>query len=299
MSSTGTVRIALVDFAGKPIDDHVEVRLTPHSGSAGGERMRTKEFQYKFAPSCSVGGVNCSPLGTQYAVEVWSRHYRTDSFFFKVAPDSQEVATRTLLIDPDRVKGITAPQFSKLPAHTQNVLKNALIDQMQGVTGRELYEKLEPRKKACFLNVAAKASHESSLNVWQYLQCLRRVEQDRVFVLLKPECYTFVRNKGESRFDEAPNILHEPMPGFQLQKSFKTRDRHANLQVSFMKNAQDEWAADIDIDEATGFGHALEVMRNIAGGPTEPYQVRELLLRFPPNPLEWPPVDPGYDIVLS
>src|SRR5687768_981080 len=43
MPATGAVRIALRDSAGDPVDDIVEVRLTPDSGSPGGQVMRTPE----------------------------------------------------------------------------------------------------------------------------------------------------------------------------------------------------------------------------------------------------------------
>ena len=259
--------------------------------------MRTPEFTYAGAPDCNINGVSCSPLGTMYSVEVWTRKYQTDAFICRVAPEPQRAPEkRTLLIDPDRVKGITAPAFDDLSFNLPTVLNNSLIDQMQNLTGEGIYKALPAKKKACLLNVAAKASHPSSARMWQHVEGLRRLEQDRVFALVAPGCLKLV---GESdRFDEAPNWLHEPMPGFQREKSFKSRDTHANLQVSFMKNAQGQWAADIDIDEASGFGHALEVVRNIFGGPTEPYQVRELLLMHPPNPEEFAPPDPGYSFIF-
>lgn len=298
MPSTGTVRIALLGSSGQPVQDTIQIHLTPQPGSAGGQVMRTPEFGFNGAPACQVGGVSCAPLGTMYTIQIFTRRHQTDGFFCRVAPENGEQITRRLLVDPDRVTGIAAPAFSALPRRTQSILENSAIDQMQDpdapghlLKGEALYNRFSDRQKACLLNVAAKASHPSSRNVWDFVEALRRVEQDRVFALVRPDCLDAVRSS--ERFEHAPGLLHQPMPHYDLEPSFKTRDAHANLQVTFMRQGN-QWAADIDIDEASGFGHAFEVVRNTFGGPTEPYQVRELLLLYPPNPEEFPAPDPGY-----
>jgi hypothetical protein len=56
-----------------------------------------------------------------------------------------------------------------------------------------------------------------------------------------------------------------------------------------------EFAVDVDIDEAQGFGHALELIRNIFQGLTNPYQVREVLILANSDFL----LDPGYDFVFQ
>jgi hypothetical protein len=296
MPATGTVRIALRDSAGDPVDDIIQVRLTPDSGSAGGQNMRTQEFAYSQAASCRIDGVSCAPLGTTYTVQVFSRRHRTDGFIQRVTPDREEEILRRLLIDPARVRGIVSPSFTQLGPGLQAVLTNSSIDQIQDpsapgrtLNGEALYNRFQDLQKACLLNVVAKASHETSDNVWQHVRSLRRLEQDRVFALLSDECAPFV--SSSPRFRKVSGALHDPMPNFERRESFKTKDAHANLQVSFMQNAEG-WAADIDIDEASGVGHAIEVIRNRFGGPTNPYQVRELLLLY--QDPEGPPLDPGY-----
>jgi hypothetical protein len=81
-----------------------------------------------------------------------------------------------------------------------------------------------------------------------------------------------------------------------VMNSFKSRDPHANLQVTFMRQIDSDvmWA-DIDIDEASGFEHGFEVIRNaVVDRRTNPYLVRELLLLA----LDHQPIDPGYDFVF-
>jgi len=76
--------------------------------------------------------------------------------------------------------------------------------------------------------------------------------------------------------------------------SFKSRDAHANLQVTFMREiATGELAADIDIDEASGIEHGFEVIRNATFRKrTNPYLIREFLLSADPATRS---LDPGYE----
>jgi hypothetical protein len=75
--------------------------------------------------------------------------------------------------------------------------------------------------------------------------------------------------------------------------SFKSRDAHANLQITFMREiATGELAADIDIDESSGIEHGLEVIRNATFRQrTNPYLIREFLLSADPIARS---LDPGY-----
>jgi hypothetical protein len=81
-------------------------------------------------------------------------------------------------------------------------------------------------------------------------------------------------------FKSAPGALHEPPPGFSPPtESFKSRDPHANLQITVMKDlATGGLAADIDIDEASGIEHGFEVIRNaVFNNRTNPYLIREFM----------------------
>jgi hypothetical protein len=106
------------------------------------------------------------------------------------------------------------------------------------------------------------------------------------------------RLRQSSTFKSAPASLHEPLPGFQLAEgSFKTRDAHANLQVTFMRHTQTgNLAADIDIDESSGIEHGFEVIRNaVFRKRTSPYLIREFMLSA--DLLEHT-LDPGYGFVF-
>ncbi len=69
-----------------------------------------------------------------------------------------------------------------------------------------------------------------------------------------------------------------------MEGSFKSRDAHANLQVTFIRDiATGTLAADIDIDESTGIEHGFEVIRNaLFRSRTNPYLIREFMASSDP-----------------
>ena len=99
-------------------------------------------------------------------------------------------------------------------------------------------------------------------------------------------------------FKSAPNTLHEPLPDFRMEESFKSLDAHANLQVTFMRHTNgDLMAADIDIDESSGIEHGFEVIRNaVFQNRTNPFLVHEFLIAA--DPME-KTLDPGYEFVFK
>jgi hypothetical protein len=116
--------------------------------------------------------------------------------------------------------------------------------------------------------------------------------QDRFFARVSAGFPELLRKS--QLFKTAPEALHEPLPGFQMAEgSFKSRDAHANLQVTFMREAAtNELAADIDIDESSGIEHGFEVIHNaVFRSRTNPYLIREFLLSADPINKS---LDPGY-----
>jgi hypothetical protein len=171
-------------------------------------------------------------------------------------------------VDPGAVTGIDAAAFGSLDGRLRAVLANAamvanspLDADLLGLSGAALYDALGPLRKACLLNIFRKAAHLASAdNSFQFIQSLVLSRQDRCFVKIDGSVLKFLRDSP--RFAEAPGTLHTPLPNFHLRQSFKSKDAHANLQVTVMENpATGEFAADVDIDESAGIEHGLEVMQ--------------------------------------
>jgi len=85
--------------------------------------------------------------------------------------------------------------------------------------------------------------------------------------------------------------LHDPVPGYTITDSFKTFDHYGNLQLTFQRRgvAGDDYVADVDIDDAQGIEHLFQVLRNTVTGPTNPYDIHDILVMDQR-------LDPGYSL---
>src|SRR5262245_35990862 len=110
------VTLSLATVAGTTIDDRIELRFTPLSNSSGGLRMKVPELRFMGVPSLRVTGIQCSDIGTFYAVEIRSRRHQVDAFQIRVLPGDMEPVSRTLMVDPTKVLAIDVPPYEELDA---------------------------------------------------------------------------------------------------------------------------------------------------------------------------------------
>jgi hypothetical protein len=303
----GNLLIQVSDLRGKPLNDRVEVEFSRLSGEpgTGGERM---EASLKMGTDIelTITGITCrGGPGTMYRVAASTAHHRTYSFFQLIQESSNNPASDDIefWVKPGDVKDIRAPQFEDLPAHLRAILTNSgmleakLEDRdLVGKSGESLYGQLGPLRKACFMNIAKKTSHPTADNCLRFIKALLVCRQDRFFAFVDSALPEHLRTSLV--YKSAPESLHEPLESFQLTgDSFKTRDAHANLQVTFMRHQETgQLAADIDIDESSGIEHGFEVIRNaLFRKRTNPYLIREFMLSA--DLLERS-LDPGYTFVF-
>jgi hypothetical protein len=290
---TGALDLRLTDMTGEPVSNiDVEFSRFPGEPGTGGETMHVSLV----GPDADlkVTGITCrGGPGTMYRVFAEAEHYRHYGFFQLIREERDNTASDDVefWVKPGDVKDITAAAFADLPSHVRRMLDDAeTIDlkpedrDLVGLTGAELYKQLGPLRKACLLNVVAKASDTKTTgNCLSAIGAVLLCRQDRFFARVDggfPE-----RLRKSPLFKSAPATLHEPLPGFQIAEgSFKSRDAHANLQVTFMREiASGDLAADIDIDESSGIQHGLEVIRNATfRSRTNPFLIREFLLSADP-----------------
>ena len=95
----------------------------------------------------------------------------------------------------------------------------------------------------------------------------------------------------ELQLTTADSSLHQPVPGFAIVGNYKTFDRHGNLQLTFQRNTAGDYVVDVDIDAAQGIEHVFEVLGDSVKGPTDPYDIHEILLAGQR-------LDPGYSFVF-
>jgi hypothetical protein len=298
----GNLVVRLTDLTGQPVRDiDIDLSRLPGEAGTGGETMNVSLAGPD--PDLTITGITCrGGPGTMYRVLATAPHYRPYGFFQLIREGRNNTASDDVefWVKPDDVTDIRAPGFDDLPPQARRILERAQMigfkpadRDLVGLAGVDLYRQLGPLRKACLLNLIAKASDRATTG-----DCLPAIggvllcRQDRFFARVDARLPERLRRSPV--FKSARVTLHEPLPGFQMAEgSFKSRDAHANLQVTFMREtATGELAADIDIDEASGIEHGFEVIRNATFRTrTNPYLVREFLLSADPAARS---LDPGY-----
>jgi len=231
-----------------------------------------------------------------------AEHYRRYGFFQRIQEDRVNTASDAVefWVKPGDVRDINAPTFDDLSARARKILNDAEMMAVRdedrdllNLTGVDLYRQLGPLRKACFLNLITKAADDTTTG-----GCVSKIQgvlvcrQDRFFARVSADFPEALRQS--SLFGTARENLHKPLPGFELTgDSFKSKDAHANLQVTFMRDkANGSLAADIDVDESSGIEHGFEVIRNAAfQSRTNPFLIHEFLLSADPVGKS---LDPGY-----
>lgn len=302
--AAGSVTFRITDLRQRPVQGRVRIACDPHESGQGGSRVHAR-FEVDGHDTFSVSDIPChAGLGTLYTVRVQAPGYKPYAFFQRIEATPRNLPSEPhvrLMVNPRKVKDILPPRFADLPAAFRRGLEQAGMvalasedADLVGAQGAALYEALGPLRKACLLNLVAKATHPSTERLARFVRAPTVLRQDRCFAEVDPALHALLCRSD--RFVSAPSLLHAPPPGFTRLDSFKSRDPHANIQVTFMRAATGEamWA-DIDIDEADGLRHGFEVIRNaVIDGRTNPYLIRELLLKADDET----PIDPKYDFTL-
>ncbi len=299
---SGALDVRLTDLAGEPVRN-ISVELLRFAGEpgTGGETQHVTLASPD--PDLTISGITCrGGIGTMYRVFAEAEHYRRYGFFQRIQEDRVNTASDDVefWVKPGEVQDIKAPTFDGLSARARKILNDAdmmvvkdedrdLLD----LKGEELYRRLGPLRKACFLNLITKADDDRTTGgcvsqIGGVLVC----RQDRFFARVHVGFPEILRQSP--LFKTAKDALHKPLLGFEMTgDSFKSRDAHANLQVTFMRDTGNgALAADIDIDESAGIQHGFEVIRNATfQSRTNPFLIHEFLLSADPIGKS---LDPGY-----
>ena len=303
---SGALDLQLTDLAGEPVRN-ITVELSRFAGEpgTGGETQHVTLVGPD--PDLLITGITCrGGIGTMYRVFAEADHYRPYGFFQRIQEDRVNTASDDVefWVRPGDVQDIKAPTFDNLSARARKILNEAemiaLKDEDQDLLtlkGESLYRQLGPLRKACFLNLITKAADDTTAG-----GCVTQIggvmvcRQDRFFAKVSAGFPEFLRQSP--LFKSAEETLHKALPGFEMTgDSFKSRDAHANLQVTFMRDkTTGSLAADIDIDESSGIEHGFEVIRNaVFQSRTNPFLIHEFMLSADPIDKS---LDPGYKFIF-
>jgi hypothetical protein len=292
-----TLKINLSDATGADLTDHIVVDLFPVQGVTP-PLQATADVR----GSMQIDNIDISG-GPLYRVMITPANHRIVQGFVSLSDGRPTKFDASVPVNPGKVSNVTAPVFEKLAPKTRDVLSQATVPRFNDgaggfLQGAKLYAALDrfPLLKGCFLNIIAKSAATilpDSKRVVDHFKELLRLEQDRLF--LRTSAALLEETSASHAFHAAPSNLHEPLPDFRIVSSFKTFDKYGNLQLTFQRrgNTGDHYAVDVDIDDAQGIEHIFQVLRNSVHGPTNPFDIHEILLR------QTPPVDPGYGFVFA
>jgi hypothetical protein len=286
----GILTLGLVDVYGTPIPEKADILLR-NQVLSDDPAFRGLDASQQIA----ITGLNTAPQGL-YRVEIDSPSYRTVSQFVNIPASGTAQKTFTLPVDHNKVVSVNFPSFREIPGGAQGLLaESGSVLGFPGLSGPALYDKLDDIRRAGFLNLTAKSGRTRLTNgrtVLSYIQSLTEVRGDRFFALVDSALHAETQHRvTEELFHAVDDLLHTPPPGFEKVDSYKTFDHYGNLQLTFSATPdRSQWQVDMDIDDAQGFEHIFQVIRNIAG-PTHPYDIHEILLAFQE-------IDPLYRFVL-
>lgn len=279
----GRLTLKLVDVTGKRLRDKVTITLQHRSLS----HKRTKRNADP-ADKIVIDGLHAVPKGW-YRMVLEPKKYRPVSHYVNVKSNTRR--TVVFSIDPDKAAP-TFPRYNRLDRGLVDVLERSdKVRSYTGKTGQELYEALDDLQRAALLNLTAKSFVTPLPNGASMLPSitLRRLEQDRCFADVPKQLFDSVKGLVGSHFREAGSGLHKPPKGYRRAGSFKTEDRYGNLQFTFFRKDQD-YVADIDIDDAGGMGHIFQVLEHhLKDSKTHPYDIHQILIRHQD-------LNPGYGL---
>jgi len=289
MAENPKLQLELRDVYGKFLGEKVDIILRHQVLS------EVKKVSPTVTGKVEIAGLRGAPQG-RYRFEIDPPSYQYISEFINMKASGITSRSLTFPIDPGKVTAVNFQAYTKLVAELQELLeKSDNVLSFEGKKGKDLYDSLDDIRKAGLLNIATKSDATTLTNgrtVLSYVNRLNEIRGDRFFCDVPKELRSETKNSvAEGLFHKVSGSLHNPPPGFVDAESFKTSDRYGNLQLTFFTNGE-AFKADIDIDDAGGFEHVFQVLRNkLSGNPTHPYNIHEILVGHQH-------LDPGYTFVL-
>lgn len=290
--NTARLRLDLVDVRGRYLKESVTISAKSQTTSAA-RLVRGVRAEARV----EVTGLKGPPQNL-YLVRVTPRTFYPVARF-SVAKRSPAPLRMVFPVRESAVKAVEFPAYEDLAEDVKRLLRRSTeVDDYPGTKGAELYEAIGIERRAGLLNILAKSAETEYLGsgrVLRYLaDCeLLRIVRDRIYARVPREMFEATAAGVGARFSKVSGLLHRPfLRGYTGVASFKTRDDHGVLQLTFSQK-EDQWLADIDIDEAGGFEHIFEVVRNaVKDSSTHPFRVHQILLGEQG-------IDPGYDLITT
>lgn len=224
--------------------------------------------------------------GVLYKIRVFPGKHRPVAHFLRIDGSGKAALDLVLPIHPDRVTGVTFPDFDTL----DDGLKTALGRNGGGShedEARSLYDRLGDLEKAGLLNVWTKMGHTALAEgnpTSHYVDNVYQVRGDRFFADVALSFRDLVKTATRTgAFQSVDGGLHTPPEGYVEAGSYKSRDGYGNLQLTFFAASASPpgFKLDADIDDANGVEHVFQVLRHwITDSETHPYDIHQILAQY-------------------
>jgi len=288
MANPGRLKLNLFNVDGRPLREDVDVELR-HLSRGTDLRVRLK------AGKATISDLLAQPDGV-YRILIDPPSYLPVGQFVSIRSSGITPLDLTFPVDPRKVKQLKCPDYPALSDDARRLLDASdAVLLFEAKMGASLYGALDDTRRAGLLNILAKTNSTafaSGRTVLSYVGRLTELRGDRFFAVVAKELREETKNAVLSGlFVEVDGSLHHPPRDFVPAGSYKTTDNYGNLQLTFFAR-DDEWRADIDIDDAAGLAHVFQVLRNnLTGRPTHPYDIHQLLMYHQK-------LDPGYELLV-
>jgi hypothetical protein len=213
--------------------------------------------------------------------------YRYKKRFVNVPASDVLHVRETFFLDPATAK----PKFPSLAQ-----LKNQLKKHPNLTNILSTWPTLGDLEKAGLLNLHAKSQSlalPDGTRIFDHIESLTEARPARLFARVSSTLHAAIAQSP--LFAEASGISHSFPKGWQRLESassFKTKERQANLQITFAKDTKGDglWMIDLDIDDNQGLAHAFDVIgHKLTGRDTHPYDIHQMLVALQN-------IHPGYEL---
>jgi hypothetical protein len=273
-NEVSTLTIDFMDVYGKPITESVDIMF---DNQRLVEPLRVT--QQHTNGRLKIDGLQ-DPPNDLYRISIEHPSYLPVQQFVRISSQMDPLEL-TFPVDLSRITKINFDAFDSYNDEAKRLLASSAS---QPQTAKGLFESYSDIQKAGFLNISEKAAHTRLLTgqkANQYFTKLRDVRGDRFFVDVEK---SFARDVHDASlaglFYSVPEVLHKPPEGFSHAGSYKSQDHYGNIQFTFHVDVAGNYVCDVDIDDAAGFEHIFQVIRNTVSGPTHPYNIHEILIAY-------------------
>jgi hypothetical protein len=274
-----SVVVNLTDVDGHPLRDEVELKF--YNVRLTAEKVRKRLIAGQLP--ARIIDLAAAPDGLTQ-VFITPKKYRFKTIFSNIQSNASTRIDETFFVDPDRVK----PEFpSFADMQTQPVFAGLTrLLRVSGISTEQAWNSLGDQPKAGLLNLYCKMEATELDEAGKATGFVGKIEEfkpARILAHVTPDLIGRV-GRATRTFHSVPGVLHEFPAPWKLApdpNSWKTFDSAGNIQLTFATDGNNNFLADIDIDDHQGVKHAFDVLQHtVTGKDTHPYDIHEILIFF-------------------